>query len=205
MNMDGENTFIWDEMNLKMNEMIRRSTYRDFDTILSIINQASHAYKGVIPDDCWKEPYMPAEELALEIGDGVEFWLFQEKAAGDGTQSAGERFEVLGVMGIQHVHGEVALVRHAYVRASEQNQGIGGRLLDHIVGLETSMPLLVGTWKGAGWAIRFYEKHGFSLVTPIEKKDELLRKYWSIPRRQLEESVVLADRRWSLADKGQVT
>jgi GNAT superfamily N-acetyltransferase len=200
--LDSENTFIWDKMNLKMNgTMIRRSNQRDFDAILSIINEASRAYKGVIPDDCWKEPYMPAEELAREVGDGVEFWLFQEEAAGGGAQSAGERFEVLGVMGIQRVRGEAALVRHAYVRPSKQNQGIGGKLLNHIVGLGTSVPLLVGTWKGAGWAIRFYEKHGFSLVTPSEKKDELLKKYWSIPRRQVEESVVLADRRYFLTDR----
>lgn len=190
---------------------IRRSTDGDFEVILSIINDAARAYKSVIPDGCWKEPYMPRDELHSEVESGVEFWLCEEEVAPatgarqNGDRRAGGRFEVLGVMGIQHIHGEVALVRHAYVRPSKQREGTGSRLLNHIRGLETSMPLLVGTWKDARWAIRFYEKHGFSIVTPIEKKDELLKKYWSVPGRQAEESVVLADRRWFLtADKRQV-
>ncbi len=185
---------------------IRRSTHGDFEVILSIVNDAAQAYKGVIPDGCWKEPYMPREELHREVESGVEFWLCEEEAAAatgarqNGNRPAGGRFEVLGVMGIQHLRGPpaVGLIRHAYVKPARQNQGVGSLLLEHIRRLETSRPLLVGTWKSARWAIGFYEKHGFSLVAPVEKKDELLMKYWSVPKRQMEESAVLADERWTM-------
>lgn len=149
--------------------------------MLAIINDAARAYKGVIPADRWHEPYMPADQLAGEIAAGVEFWVAEE----DGR--------VLGVMGIQD-RGEVALVRHAYVSSNIQRKGVGTRLLQHVQGL-TRKPVLIGTWAAATWAIDFYRRNGFTVVTPAEK-DRLLRKYWSIPARQVETSVVLADRRW---------
>lgn len=157
--------------------MIRKCNERDFGTIYEIINDAATAYKGVIPADRYKEPYMPREELRQEIEAGVEFWGYEENN------------ELLGVMGIQDVK-DVTLIRHAYVRRARQNQGIGGKLLAHLLKL-TNKLVLIGTWAAADWAIRFYEKHGFRLVS-LEEKDKLLRKYWSIPERQIETSVVLA-------------
>jgi N-acetylglutamate synthase-like GNAT family acetyltransferase len=146
-----------------------------------IINDAAGAYKGVIPADCWKEPYMSREYLQHELDAGVQFWGFEENG------------ELVGVMGIQDVQ-DVTLIRHAYVRTSTRGRGIGGKLITHLVKLITR-PALVGTWEAAEWAIRFYEKHGFRLVTR-EEKEQLLRKYWSIPERQTETSVVMADARW---------
>lgn len=166
--------------------MIRKCGNGDFDTIYAIINEAAEAYRGVIPSDCWKVPYMPKEELRHEIDDGVEFWGYEENG------------ELLGVMGIQGV-GDVALIRHAYVRTGKRNQGLGAALLSHLTKL-TSLPILVGTWAAANWAIRFYEKHGFQLVSPTEK-DRLLRKYWSISPRQEEVSIVLVDQKWLNANK----
>jgi N-acetylglutamate synthase-like GNAT family acetyltransferase len=160
---------------------IRRSRTADRPAMLAIINDAAQAYRGVIPPDRWHEPYMPAEELAAEIADGIAFWVAEE----------GER--LLGVMGIQD-KGEVALVRHAYVASSAQKQGIGTQLLRHVQGL-AAKPVLVGTWAAATWAIAFYRKNGFSVVSQ-QDKDALLRKYWSIPERQIETSVVLADARY---------
>ena len=136
-----------------------------------MINDAARAYDGVIP----------AEELRGEIEAGVEFWAWEEHGA------------VLGIMGVQGVK-DVALIRHAYVRNADQGRGIGGRLLEGLRG-QTARPLLVGTWADAVWAIRFYEKHGFEL-TPAEEKAALLRCYWSVPKRQIETSVVLAERGW---------
>ena len=147
----------------------------------AIINDAAHAYQGVIPADRWKEPYMDREYLEHEIEAGVVFWGWEEEG------------ELLGVMGIQDVQ-DVMLIRHAYVRTSERGRGIGGQLITHLKTLATR-PTLVGTWAAATWAIRFYEKYGFKLVT-WEVKERLLRKYWNIPERQTETSVVLADRRW---------
>lgn len=164
--------------------MIRRCAEGDFETIYSIVNDAAQAYKGVIPADRWHEPYMPRDELRHELEQGVAFWGYEEQG------------ELVGVMGLQPV-GDVALIRHAYVRTARRNQGIGGKLLAHLRG-QVSCPLLVGTWAAATWAVRFYEKHGFRLVTPAEK-DRLLRKYWSIPERQVETSVVLADAAWFAA------
>ena len=158
--------------------MIRQCDDRDFEAIYEIINEAAQAYKGIIPADRWKEPYMPEEELIHEIEAGVQFWGFEE----DG--------ELLGVMGIQDVL-DVTLIRHAYVLTAQQNKGIGGKLLSHLRTL-SSRRILVGTWADATWAIRFYENHGFRLVTP-EEKDRLLKKYWSIPDRQIETSVVLVE------------
>jgi GNAT superfamily N-acetyltransferase len=162
--------------------MIRKCDDTDFETIYEIINDGAEAYKGVIPPDRLKEPYMDREELRHEIDAGVEFWGYEEAG------------ELLGVMGIQHVL-DVTLIRHSYVRTARQNKGIGGKLLLHL-GTLTSHPILIGTWADASWAIRFYEKHGFRVVT-VEEKNRLLRKYWSIPDRQIETSVVLAEENWS--------
>jgi len=161
--------------------MIRPCDRADFDAILSIINDAAEAYRGVIPPDRWHEPYMPEGELRQEIERGVRFWGCEE----DG--------ELVGVMGIQDVQ-DVTLIRHAYVRTARRSRGVGGKLLSELRTL-TERPVLMGTWAAATWAIRFYEKHGFRLVTP-EEKDRLLKKYWSIPDRQVETSVVLGDGRW---------
>jgi N-acetylglutamate synthase-like GNAT family acetyltransferase len=161
--------------------VIRRCRDDDFETIYSIINSAAQAYKGVIPQDRWNEPYMTQEELREEMETGITFWGYE-----DGS-------ELVGVMGIQQVQ-DVTLIRHAYVRPDKQNRGIGGELLTALR-QQTNYPLLVGTWADASWAIRFYEKHGFRLVTS-EEKDRLLAKYWSIPKRQIETSVVLADKNW---------
>ncbi|MCG6981530.1 MAG: GNAT family N-acetyltransferase [Deltaproteobacteria bacterium] len=162
--------------------MIRKCDESDFELIYQIINEAAQVYKGIIPADRWKEPYMPRDELKHEVDAHVYFYGYEE----DG--------ELLGVMGIQDVL-DVTLIRHAYVRTAQQNRGIGGKLLSHLRTL-TSRPILLGTWADATWAIRFYEKHGFHLVTP-EEKDRLLKKYWSIPDRQIETSVVLAEENWS--------
>ncbi len=161
--------------------MIRLLDDRDFDAILTIVNDAAQAYKGVIPADRWHEPYMPAAALREEIDAGVEFWGLE----GEGT--------LLGVMGIQD-RGDVTLIRHAYVRPAAQGQGIGTRLLKHLVTL-TDKPILIGTWAAATWAITFYEKSGYRRVSETEKA-RLLRTYWSIPERQVETSVVLAGPRW---------
>jgi len=161
--------------------MIRPCNHQDFELIWTIINEGAGAYKGAIPEDRWQEPYMSREQLQHEISEGVVFWGYEVAE------------ELTGVMGIQDL-GEVTLIRHAYVRTSRQRQGIGEQLLSHLRKLAKS-PLLIGTWADAAWAIRFYEKHGFQMVSSVEK-DRLLRKYWSIPERQAETSVVLASPEW---------
>ena len=161
--------------------MIRRLRTTDHDDVLRIINLAAQVYHGVIPEDRWHEPYMPADEFQQEIGADVVFWVYE----GEG--------HLLGVMGLQD-KGPVALLRHAYVHPAAQRQGIGSRLLNHLLA-RTQQPVLIGTWADAEWAIRFYEKHSFRRVSP-EEKERLLRLYWSIPERQVETSVVLADARW---------
>jgi GNAT superfamily N-acetyltransferase len=161
--------------------MIRRCEENDFDMIWAIINDGAGAYKGIIPADRWREPYMAREELRHEIDDGVMFWGFEEA----GT--------LVGVMGIQDVQ-DVTLIQHAYVRISGQKRGIGAQLLSHMR-LLTKRPILIGTWADAAWAIHFYEKNGLRMVHPPEK-DRLLRKYWTVPERQIELSVVLADAKW---------
>jgi Sec-independent protein translocase protein TatA/GNAT superfamily N-acetyltransferase len=153
----------------------------EIDRALTIINQAALAYKGVIPADCWQEPYMPEAEMRAEIAAGVTFWVYEAEEG------------VLGVMGRQDLVG-LTLIRHAYVAPEAQRQGVGARLLSQILE-EIPGPVLVGTWAAAWWAIRFYEKHGFRLVTQDEK-DRLLRTYWTISPRQVETSVVLADPKW---------
>jgi N-acetylglutamate synthase-like GNAT family acetyltransferase len=161
--------------------MIRKATDEDFDAIYDIINDAAIAYKGVISSDCWHEPYMSREELKTQMDDGVRFCCFVDND------------EVIGVMGIQDKR-EVQLIRHAYVRTTRRNTGIGGILLRELI-RESTRPILIGTWKAATWAIRFYEKHGFRLVDE-EEKNRLLKKYWSIPDRQIETSVVLVDKKY---------
>jgi N-acetylglutamate synthase-like GNAT family acetyltransferase len=161
--------------------MIRRCLHTDFDNIHAIINEAAQIYNGVIPADRCKTPYMSREELQHEIHAGIEFWGYEA----DGR--------LLGVMGIQPVQ-DVTLIRHAYVRPAVQNQGIGTRLLAELC-TQTDRPILIGTWAAAKWAIRFYQKHGFKPVS-LREKNRLLEKYWSIPARQVETSVVLADQRW---------
>ena len=149
--------------------------------MLAIINDAARAYRGVIPADRWHEPYMSADELASEIAAGVAFWVAEHEG------------RMLGVMGIQD-KGDVALVRHAYVITTTQRSGIGTRLLRHVESL-IEKPILIGTWADASWAIDFYRRNGFSMV-PRDDKDRLLETYWSIPARQIETSVVLANSRW---------
>ena len=166
--------------------MIRDCGTDDFAVMLSVINDAAEAYRGIIPADRWHEPYMPAEELESETAAGVTFRGWEE----DGT--------IVGVMGVQPVQ-DVVLIRHAYVRTDRRGRGIGSRLLvDLVTGVEC--PVLIGTWAAAVWAMRLYEKHGFRLTTP-EQKNRLLAAYWTIPERQIETSVVLADARW-FADNG---
>ncbi len=170
--------------------MIRACTEADFAAILAVINDGARAYGGAIPADRWHEPYMAAGELAREIAAGV---------AVSGFYDAGPPERALvGVMGIQPV-SDVTLIRHAYVRTSHQRRGIGGQLL-HALAAATDRPLLIGTWAAATWATRFYQSHGFHLIEGAEK-DRLLETYWSIPARQVETSVVLADRRWFAGDR----
>ena len=160
---------------------VRRSTAADVPAIFAIVNDAAQAYRGVIPADRWHEPYMPMDELEREIAAGVKFWVAEEGA------------RLLGVMGIQD-KGDVALVRHAYTASAAQRKGVGSALLRHVEALN-GKPVLIGTWADAKWAIDFYVRNGYTVVSHADK-ERLLRKYWSIPARQIETSVVLADRRW---------
>lgn len=163
--------------------MIRQAFIEDFGTIYDIINDAAIAYKGIIPADRWHEPYMSEEELSEQIQDGVRFFCYTNEN------------DIIGVMGIQDKK-EVNLIRHAYVRTKLRNQGVGSELLKHLI-LESDKPILIGTWKDAAWAVRFYQKYGFSQVSDKEK-DFLLKKYWKIPARQIETSVVLADKSYNI-------
>ncbi len=157
--------------------MIRPCQPDEIETCLAVINDGAQAYRGIIPEDCWHEPYMSLEYLQGEIGKKVVFWVHEENG------------EIGGVMGIQEVH-DVTLIRHAYVKTALRRQGTGGKLLSFLL-QQTHRPTLVGTWAAAEWAIRFYEKQGFKLVTP-EEKNKLLKKYWTISERQIETSVVLS-------------
>lgn len=156
--------------------MIRPCTASDIPDMFAIINDAAQAYRGVIPADRWHEPYMPMAELQAEIDHGVEFWGYAED------------HQLVGVMGMQLVR-DVTLIRHAYVKTALRHHGIGRQLLNHLLG-RINGRILVGTWRAADWAIRFYEKHGFQLVSEAEK-NRLLETYWQIPERQIETSVVL--------------
>jgi N-acetylglutamate synthase-like GNAT family acetyltransferase len=163
--------------------MIRECTEADFEAIYEIINDSAEAYRGIIPADRWHEPYMSREQLKQEVNAGVQFWGFEE----DRT--------LIGVMGIQD-KGDIILIRHAYVRSRMRNRGIGSRLLRFLEST-TEKPVLVGTWADATWAVAFYQKYGYRLVS-TEEKDQLLRKYWHIPERQVETSVVLAGKKWRI-------
>jgi GNAT superfamily N-acetyltransferase len=154
--------------------MIKKFSKRDAETIYGIINLAAGAYRGVIPDDCYHQPYMPKEELLKEM-DSMTFFGWEEGG------------RLVGVMGFQPVK-DVTLIRHAYVLPDRQGQGIGTKLLNHLKQMTGTRQLLVGTWADATWAIDFYKKQGFRLMPD---KDELLRRYWNISQRQIETSVVL--------------
>jgi len=171
--------------------VIRKCKEEDTVSVYSIINDAAKAYKGVIPEDRYSEPYMSMEELRHEIKAGVIFWGVEELS------------ELVGVMGVQSVL-DVSLIRHAYVKSLRRNKGIGTLLLNYL--LESiDRPVLIGTWADAAWAIRFYEHHGFRLIPSNAEKDRLLKKYWNIPERQVETSVVLADQRFFSVSRRQQT
>lgn len=157
--------------------MIRSCTGSDFDAIERIINAAAMKYKGVIPADCWHEPYMPRDALRQEIEADVQFYGWEEADA------------LVGVMGLQHVE-DVALIRHAYIAPGHQGKGIGGHMLKALME-KASTPILVGAWADAAWAVSFYQRHGFTLAAP-EWKAVLLRRYWTVSLRQEETSVVLS-------------
>jgi GNAT superfamily N-acetyltransferase len=157
--------------------MIYQLATDDVQAILTVVNDAAAIYKGKIPRDMWKEPYMPEQELKEEIRSGVRFYGWKENNA------------LIAVMGIQAVD-DVTLIRHAYVLTAQQRKGLGQKLLKHLLGLAGARQVYVGTWKAASWAMKFYEKNGFELVSTAEK-NRLLRKYWKIPERQVETSVVL--------------
>jgi N-acetylglutamate synthase and related acetyltransferases len=158
--------------------MIRPCTDNDFEATYDIINDAAQAYKGLIPADRWHEPYMSQDQLQQEIDAGVNFWGVEENG------------RLIGIMGIQD-KGDVTLIRHAYVRTALRNRGVGSQLLHHLEAM-TDNPILIGTWAAATWAIAFYKKNGYHLVSQ-EEKNLLLKKYWNIPDRQVETSVVLAN------------
>ena len=163
--------------------MIRKCTEADFEGIYEIINDAAEAYRGIIPADRWHEPYMSREQLRQEIDAGVQFWGSEEGSA------------LTGVMGIQD-RGDVTLIRHSYVRSWMRNRGIGSRLLRFLEST-TEKRILIGTWADATWAVTFYQKRGYRMVS-TDEKNQLLRKYWHIPERQVETSVVLAGGNWRI-------
>lgn len=161
--------------------MIRKLTGAEFQKIFDVINDAAVAYRGKIPADCWKEPYMSAQELNKEIESGVQFYGYTKNDV------------LVAVMGIQAVR-DVTLIRHAYTLANHQRQGVGEILLPYLLGLAHTRCILVGTWENAQWALSFYQKHGFILLSR-EETNRLLRKYWNISERQVEASVVLKQER----------
>jgi GNAT superfamily N-acetyltransferase len=161
--------------------MIRKLTNTNVQDLLNVINDAAIAYKGKIPAEIWKEPYMSTEELKEEIQSGVQFYGYLEND------------DLITVIGIQPVN-DVTLIRHAYTLTSYQRKGIGEKLLNHLLSLAKTDRILVGTWETAPWAIKFYEKHWFKLCSR-EETDKLLKKYWNISERQVETSVVLEFKR----------
>jgi GNAT superfamily N-acetyltransferase len=163
--------------------MIRKLSDADFQNILKVVNDSAIAYKGKIPSDCWEEPYMSKKELKEEIEAGVQFYGWMENLV------------LVAVMGIQRV-GDVTLIRHAYVSTNLQHTGLGEKLLKHLLNLVQTSIVYVGTWQTASWAIKFYQKNGFEVLATKEK-NKLLNKYWNIPKRQVETSVVLQLKRQS--------
>lgn len=162
--------------------MIRLCQPSDLDTIHEIVNDSARAYEGHIPANCYHQPYMPKDTLLSEIADGVVFYGYEEEG------------RLVAVMGIQD-KGPVVLIRHAYTCTEKRRRGIGSSLLEYLLAM-TTKPVLIGTWRDAEWAIRFYEKHGFQR-TSKDQTARLLREFWSIPERQAETSVVLVDERFS--------
>jgi len=167
---------------------IRRCRDDERMAILAIVNAAAEAYRGAIPGDCFHDPYMPPAELDSELAAGVAFWGYEQGGA------------LAGVMGIQPVR-DVDLIRHAYVLPGAQGQGVGTALLRHLRGL-SARRMLVGTWAAAEWAVRFYRRHGFEQVSP-KRKTALLKSYWTVPDRQIETSVVLANPPFDARSPGQ--
>lgn len=163
---------------------MRPATDADLRSVLAVINDAAEAYRGVIPADCWHRPYMTERALRREVGDGVRFWVIEVGGA------------VVAAMGLQAVR-DVTLIRHAYVAREHQRTGLGGTLLEQLRS-RSERPMLVGTWRAATWAVAFYRRHGFELL-PDGEAQRLLRRYWSVPARQMAASVVLADSRWQAA------
>ena len=157
--------------------MITECTPDNLSNILNVINDAALKYKGVIPEECWNEPYMSEQELIDEFGNGVRIFGYDSSSM------------LVGVMGIQQLE-DVTLIRHAYTLSDWQGIGIGKSLLQYLFGINESTRLLVGTWQDATWAIRFYEKNGFFLHGRTHT-DQLLKTYWQIPSKQMENSVVL--------------
>ena len=172
---------------MKQEPAIRAARADDLDTLYEIINDSARAYKGVIPEAAWHEPYMPMDHLQSEIAKGVRFHCCDL----DGR--------TMGVMGIQDVQ-DVTLIRHAYVRSESRSQGIGRALLESVTRL-TPRPVLIGAWRAASWAIQFYQKNGFTLLDEA-RKNRMLERYWTISSFQVQESVVLADRRWLDRESG---
>jgi GNAT superfamily N-acetyltransferase len=167
-----------DQNQSRIASVVRPCCDDDRDAMLAVINTAAEAYRGVIPTDRWHVPYMRLDEFDGEIAAGVKFWGYVEEG------------RLVGVMGIQSVR-DVDLIRHAYVVPGSQRQGVGGELLQRLRRLN-AQPMLVGTWAAAEWAVRFYQRHGFELVSAA-RKSVLLKRYWNIPDRQIETSVVLAN------------
>ena len=157
--------------------MITECTKKNISNILYVINDASLKYKGIIPNDCWHEPYMTTQKLINEFANGVRMFGYNKDS------------NLVGVMGIQELK-DVTLIRHAYILTQYQGLGIGKSLLKHLFKIKTSSCLLVGTWRDATWAIQFYEKFGFLLHTK-KQTAQLLKKYWDLPSKQIENSVVL--------------
>jgi len=156
---------------------IQKLSDADLEAIYSIINEAAEAYKGKIPPDCYHEPYMSQMELQNEISAGIQFYGITHEG------------KLAAVMGIQPV-GDVTLIRHAYTLPKYQSHGRGSPLLRYLLSLAKTRCILVGTWQVASWAIRFYQKHGFILLSR-EETNRLLGTYWNIPKRQNETSTVL--------------
>ena len=157
--------------------MIREYKKNEVHKILEVINDASLKYKGVIPDNCWHEPYMPEQELIGEISDGVHMFGYNHNN------------KLISVIGVQEVK-DVILIRHAYTLTSYQGKGIGSTLLDYLLKKNQNSRLLVGTWRKAEWAIRFYKKFNF-IIQSKNQSAILLKKYWKIPLKQINNSVVL--------------
>jgi GNAT superfamily N-acetyltransferase len=157
--------------------MITEYTKKELSNILNVINDAALKYKGVIPDDCWHEPYMLKQELINEFDSGVRMF------------GCDKNNMLVGVMGIQELEG-VTLIRHAYTLSKYQRTGIGKSLLQHLFTMNTSTIWLLGTWQDATWAIRFWKKHGF-VLHGRKQTDQLLNRYWQVPIKQMEYSVVL--------------